>query len=556
MASSHPSPPSFCLLSEKWIPVLDQQGQSSEVSLRDLLFRAPEYTRIDAVSPLITIALYRLILAILYRALGSFTLKDVTKWFDSGFPKEKLEEYFQRYRTRFDLFGETPFLQVTDLHTDPAFKPEWSQDHWTRLASELGSANTTLLFNDAKRLPGETRTDATTPAEAARRLVTQQTFSLGGLMKRNISSCKAGPVSSAAITLALGKNLLQTLCLNLVPDHHHTDEPAFWEQEPLKAREVRKILDAGTSLLPKGLAQLYVPQTRIVHLHPELNEQGEWCVRHISFAAGLPLSDTIAESGHTLDPMVAVRVTSSKKAPYTSQKLSRKYLGWRDLGALLPEPQNKSAVLDKKGYPVVTLVGTPPLVLEHARAVLKASRLLRAWDDVVLPICVIGQMHDKSKISKIFAIRQEEYTLPHVFVEDEDSAQRFADDIETVLGDAKQVAGGLNSAVHKLVYESLAHGRDISVDKDDVNKIINSIEAEGLFWSRLETPFRQYLAEVDTDPAQAKQAWQKALKDAAKQAWQAALTGMGQNARSLRAATLAERLLLAAIRSLPQGDAL
>lgn len=566
MNASQPNhPPPFSLLSENWIPIIDTEGKTGTVSLRELILHAERYARIDAPSPLTTIALYRLVLAVLYRALRHFNTEDVAEWFFSGFPKEKLEAYFARYEARFNLFGEQPFLQVTDLENDPAFKPEWTADHWTRLASELGSSNTTLLYNIAKRLP-QGRTDPTTPAEAARRLVAQQSFALGGLMKRNVGSTRAAPSFSAALTLPLGKNLLQTLCLNLVPDPQ--SEPAFWEKEPVSAAEIRQYLDTNQTLHPQGLAQLYAPLTRAIQLHPEQDAEGHWCVQRISFAGGLPLSDTIAQTNRTLDPMVAIRVTSSKDAPYTSQKLSTDHLGWRDLGALLPEPHNKSAVLDKKGNPVVTLTGSPPRVLEHARHVLRLIEDTAQapitppetidWDNMddfesmppprtqqgtVLPICVIGQICDKTKI---LAIRQEEYTLPHVFIED---PQRFTDQIYTVLEDAKTVAGGLDSAISRLVKETLSYGREVEIRISDVRNVMNSIEADGLYWSRLEAPFRQYLAEVDIDPTQAQQHWQESVRDAAEQAWQTAIRGVGQSGASLRALAKAEPLLHTALKT-------
>lgn len=563
-ASQLNRPPPFSLLSEQWIPVLDTEGNSQLIGLRELILHAERYARIDAPSPLTTIALYRLVLAVLYRALRHFNTEDVAEWFVSGFPKEKLEAYFARYEHRFDLFGEQPFLQVTDLENDPAFKPKWATDHWTRLAGELCSFNTTFLYNESKRLEAG-RTDSTTPAEAARRLVENLTFVLGGSVKRNVASAKSAPSFSAALTLPLGNNLLQTLCLSLVPDPQN--EPAFWEREPVGAAEIRGYLDSCQNMHPQGLAQLYAPLTRAIQFHPEQDEEGNWCVRYMSFAGGLPFSDTIAHTQRTLDPMVAVRVTSSKDAPYTSQKLSTDRLSWRDLNALLPEPQNKPAMLDKKGNPVVTLKGSPPRVLEHARRVLtlvedtaqppKELPTTLNWDNfdeiesfsaprkkkgAVLPVCVIGQICGQGKI---FSIRQEEYTLPHVFIED---PQRFTDQIYTVLEDAKTVAGGLDSAIFRLVKETLSYGREMEIQASDVRNVMSTIEADGLYWSRLEDPFRRYLAQVDTDPERARQAWREAVKDAARQAWQTAIRGVGQGTASLRAIVIAEPLLHATLK--------
>lgn len=172
----------YSLLDEAWIPVRPTLGGPVQlVGLREVLLRAREYERIDDPSPLVTVALYRLCLAALHRALrGPKDANQAAEWYGNGFPQEAIEQYLNTHAERFDLFHPTqPFMQVPDLTLELEGGKYLS--HWSRLGTEVGSANTTPLFNRAGR-PGGERSDAISPAEAARRLLEHQTFALGGLL--------------------------------------------------------------------------------------------------------------------------------------------------------------------------------------------------------------------------------------------------------------------------------------------------------------------------------------------------------------------------------------
>lgn len=57
----------FNLIDEPWIPCIALDGQSIEYGIRDTLLKAHELREICDDSPLVTVALHRLLLAILYR---------------------------------------------------------------------------------------------------------------------------------------------------------------------------------------------------------------------------------------------------------------------------------------------------------------------------------------------------------------------------------------------------------------------------------------------------------------------------------------------------------
>ena len=567
----------YSLLSEPWIPVRPVGGGPVQlVGLRELLLNAAQSERIDDPSPLVTVALYRFCLAVLHRALnGPKDAQEAANWYKNGFPGEAIEQYLNIHAERFDLFHPTqPFMQVPDL--TPELEGGKYLSHWTRLGSEVGSANTSFLFNPAGR-PGGERTDAIAPAEAARRLLEHQTFALGGLIKRFTTSAKAAPVATLALTMPQGRDLHETLCLNLVAPYGGAGDLPAWERPKLKVSDFKALYDSKTdpSRVPGGLAEHYTWLSRAVNLLPETDERGETVVRFIGFAAGVPYQNTLDTTGKTLDPMVATVPMKSdpKRETPIPQKLRREQLFWRDVLALLPEPQNQPAIVEngKAAGKISVARGVSPASVFHARNVLKAlegatwqppatgklnltalktqAPELKVMAQPVVPISVFGQITDQGKA---FSYRQEGYTLPHAFIKD---PQRFTDQIFTVLEDAKTAGNGLRQAVRRLASETLSRGGEREAHKDDVSKLADQLPAEATFWARLEAPFRQYLTEVDASPQQARAHWRRAIVCTAWDAWALACTGVGEGAAELRAASIAERILAAALKSLlPNQD--
>src|SRR5579859_5732370 len=113
---------SYNLVDEGWIPCLiGQSGTPVYLSLLETLRRAPEIRDIADASPLVTVALHRLLLAVLHRNFGPENVDAWRRMWESGrFDMEKLERYFEQWHERFDLFAEErPFYQVGNL--DPQY---------------------------------------------------------------------------------------------------------------------------------------------------------------------------------------------------------------------------------------------------------------------------------------------------------------------------------------------------------------------------------------------------------------------------------------------------
>lgn len=119
--------PEFDLVSQPWIAVVDADGRSTEVSLAGLFDRAASLRVFSGDLPTQDVAILRLCLAILQRALDRFApetpedLPDQVDWLREhwdGVAVPAVLDYLGRYRDRFDLFHETqPFFQVAGIHT-------------------------------------------------------------------------------------------------------------------------------------------------------------------------------------------------------------------------------------------------------------------------------------------------------------------------------------------------------------------------------------------------------------------------------------------------------
>lgn len=243
---SDPPNPSFDLLGEPWIPVILLSGDLQELSIREVLLRAPEIRAITGDLPTTVFALHRLLLAILYRALPTEDPRsDWQELWAGGSLPDGVQRYLDEYADRFDLLHpERPFGQVADLRTAGdgvsgleklvADVPNGEQYFTTRAGAGLAS----LSF-----------------AEAARWVVHAQAFDPSGIKSGalgddRVKGGKGYPIGTAWAgslggLLIEGDNLRETLVLNLClgsqgrynqPWSEGDDRPV-WEREPLGAAE-------------------------------------------------------------------------------------------------------------------------------------------------------------------------------------------------------------------------------------------------------------------------------------------------------------------------------
>lgn len=164
--------PSFNLIDQPWIPCIPHTGNGPVLlGLRDTLVHAHEHRELLDNSPLVTVALHRLLLAIIHRTLhGPRTTAEWQALREQGrFDVQRISDYLESCRSRLDLFdSQRPFYQVPrmeDVNTISA----------ATLAHEKASGNNSTLFDHTTNSTG-----ALIPHQAARYLVAFQAFALGG----------------------------------------------------------------------------------------------------------------------------------------------------------------------------------------------------------------------------------------------------------------------------------------------------------------------------------------------------------------------------------------
>lgn len=98
----------FNLVTDNWIRVYS--NGTKEVSLSEFFKHAHEYEVLVGDSRQQDLSTLRFLLAIVQRVYAGESAKDLLKL---GKFDDRVQDYLNDYKNRFDMFGETPFYQVT-----------------------------------------------------------------------------------------------------------------------------------------------------------------------------------------------------------------------------------------------------------------------------------------------------------------------------------------------------------------------------------------------------------------------------------------------------------
>lgn len=327
---------SFNLLHEPWIPVRTATGALAEVSILECFRQAPTLAAVTGETPSQAASTLRLLIAILYRALGDPGPRPGVawqRWWDAGeLPSREIETYLARYADRFDLFDtQRPFMQVAALRTNKTSGlakvigdvPDGEQLFTTRAGAEL------------ERL---------TPAEAARWLVHCHAFDPSGIKTGavgdpRVKGGKGYPIGIGwagwcGLVLAEGATLRETLLLNLALNLDLDHDSAPWER-PAHAVTVDR-----SNPEPQGPADILTWQPRRVVL-----VQGEQSdVVDVVIANGDPIHP---RNRQALEPHCGWRFSE----PQTKLHKIDVYMPrghdpdralWRGLPSLLPDASHDS----------------------------------------------------------------------------------------------------------------------------------------------------------------------------------------------------------------------
>jgi CRISPR system Cascade subunit CasA len=108
----------FNLIDQPWIPCIDSDGQRVEYGIRDTFLKAHTLREICDDSPLVTVAIHRLLLAILYRA--HHAPRDFKAWKElymrKSFDDKTVRNYLDTWSNRFDLISKVYPCTCTGHH--------------------------------------------------------------------------------------------------------------------------------------------------------------------------------------------------------------------------------------------------------------------------------------------------------------------------------------------------------------------------------------------------------------------------------------------------------
>ncbi len=513
---------SFNLVDQPFVPCLLPDGARAELGLRDVLARAHELRGIRHDSPIVTITLYRLLLAILHRNFGP---ADIAQWqtiWEAGrLDMVVLDRYLDKWRERFDLFHpKWPFYQTLGGTKNP--KPTMT------LYEELADGHNPTLFEhstvDAE--PG------ITPAAAARGLIARQAFALGlgvsptwTINGRDIKTGnrKDGPIARGLLLLLCGDNLFQTLTLNLSTP----DEPATTDDRPVwEHNSPHELMDQP---VPAGRLDLYTFQCRRIHLEPS---EDDGLIHRVHFAQGRELAD------EQFDPMKAYRRDEEKG--WRTVGLQEERALWRDSATLFQLAHHRGQQ-DHRPVPAVEWIAQAAIdgvVSPGARFRLEAA----------------GVGTQAGKATSVSLWRHEQLPLPVGYLHD----ANLLGNLQAALSAAESVADALRDAGWHCVRQFLHPTKIDRLSKQqsqEVSAMTETFASARHYWPRLETPFLtllQSLPAPDDASAEQNQAHRRAqlvcwfrevLCPTARQAYDSTAGRMDNTSRALRAMVLGRRKL-------------
>lgn len=511
----------YNLVDEKswgWIPVIDLKGERKELGILDTLTNAENLASIEDASPLVTAALHRFLLAVLYRALeGPCDPDEAKKLFREGLPNEKIQKYLETWKSRFWLFDEKyPFGQISE------YEPKlWRS--WPALAAEHNADNAKVLFDHIN----VEAAGVISPAAAILWLLATQTFAVSA-GKSELSHTGKAPSAGSLMAIPVGNNLFDTLMFCLVPQNREVlqNDLPLWEREPETLAYLSKpnrVFDKKTGKEKNrtiereatGIVDLYTWRSRTIIL----NDAGMGKVKDLGLASGIGYVESSLS-----DPMVGYNIKETKvdnSEEKVKQRVAMHFEDkgvWRDFDSLLPDDTHRA-----------------PRVIENAVELIKRNR-----NRFPKGVLILGQRYNPPRPNIIYW-RKEFFVLPGAIIKD----NYIREDIRSFLSVAEDAWETLETALISFAKDFLRHG-DRKVEIKDIQNFMAQVSAIPQYWTRLEAKFHEVLNDytIDKNPEDIRLDWLVAVYCVLSDSWKLHQHSIsGSDAWGIRALVKAEDII-------------
>jgi CRISPR system Cascade subunit CasA len=541
----------FNLIDEPWIPCLLEDGSQTDLGLRDTLLQAHQIAGIASESPPTTVALLRLLVAMVHRAAepdGETGPKDKDAWealWQRGrFDAAAIDRYLTRWAERFDLFDLVhPFYQTAAAAVDGSKAVSVAK-------LQFQSDNNPTLF-DHTLVADPPRVSA---ARAARLLVAYQSFDTAGLITGagTEKSAKASPLLQCAVVLARGKNLFETLMLNLYRYSPVNGEP--WEFDPTRDKPAweRDEPTRAEDRAPDGYLDLLTWQSRRMRLWPEEGQDGEPVVRRATVMKGFQLPEGWPRAER--ETMIAFGV---RLKPQPGQDSSPP-IGFREDRALW---RDSLALVESLGESA----GSRRPKMFSWLATLARDGIISKTQP--LQIDALGLAADRAKL---LFWRHERLTLPLLYLGDDDAGKRLRERLREAIHLAEEVGRLLGSGFVEIrINDKTANvpsplrtlAQELLGANAPVDDLVRHLAPGRTYWAALDEPFRALLERLPDDTVVDEDGytiygtvsvpiWREQLRRAARDAFEEATHGLEEASRTIRAVSIADRELGQRLRAL------
>jgi CRISPR system Cascade subunit CasA len=502
---------SFNLIDEPWIPCIDLQGNSAERGIRDTLASAHELKEVYDESPLVTISIYRLLLAILHRVFGPDSADMwLAFWEQGAWDAIQLDDYLDAWYERFDLFHPDPVYRFYQAEPDETYKPR-SVIH---LIHSQGN-NPTLFTHDTDEM-----VLGYTPAEVARALLASQSCYLGGLLRPGKSS-PGSPCARGINFLSQGRNLFETLVLNWFPYpdegvfHNQVDDKPAWEMDdPFNANRQALKVRVKEEVLPLGYLDFLTWQNCRLWLSLP-GEDG--LVREVRIGLGnLKLHWSVT------NPLYHYRRAQTRDpSGLKFLRFSEGRALWRDSAALL---QHRAPDDYQPPYAVTWLAN------------------LLIGMGMELPhqgYAAYGMSTDQAKV---FFYRHEQMPLPSDYLE-ENRLEDLVFALQAAENTARKTRGAAMRLAELVLSETADQKEGRKPDSKDMTALVEHWGVMRDYWGALEPAFWELVTVLPGHTEQALTGWEETLKHTAWETLRRAEALAGDDTKALKAAAVASRQL-------------